>query len=128
MAEEITAGQLKERLDRGDDFLLVDVLPPSSYLLIHLPTAINIPLPYLHEVLEYLPQDKDLIVYCSNADCEYGETAAKKLELHGFTHVLHFRGGMEAWEKAGYAFETILLPATVSHHHHERESAEKSRG
>jgi len=35
--------------------------------------------------------------------------AAQKLELHGFTNVVIFAGGLGEWEKAGYPFATILL-------------------
>ena len=111
MSNEITADELKRRMDGGDPPLIVDVMPPSQYLLLHLPGAINIPLEYVHEVLEYLPREQDMVFYCTNEDCELSKVAAKKLELHGFTNVLVFKGGLAEWENAGYMFSTILLHA-----------------
>jgi len=106
---KITAKQLKRRMDARDDLLLVDLMPPSQYVLLHLPGAINIPLDYLHEVLPYLPHDKDIVFYCNNKACEFSRVAARKLELHGFTNAVVLTGGMAAWEKAGQQFATILL-------------------
>lgn len=109
MPRQIDADELQRRIDAREDFLLVDLMPPSQYLLIHLPGAINIPLDYLHEVLAYLPQDKDIILYCTNEQCEFSEVGARKLELHGFTNVVILKGGLAEWEKTGRPFATILL-------------------
>lgn len=109
MAREIKADELRRRMSADDDFLLVDLMPPSQYLLLHLPGAVNIPLDYLHEVLEYLPQHKDIILYCTNTECEFSHVGAKKLELHGFTNVLILPGGLQEWEQYGYPFATVLL-------------------
>jgi rhodanese-related sulfurtransferase len=106
----ISADELKRRMDaQDDDYLLVDLMPPSQYLLIHLPGAINIPLDSLHEVIEYLPHDKDIILYCTSEKCHFSHVGAEKLELHGFDNVVVFEGGMAAWEKADHPFATILL-------------------
>ena len=105
----ISADELKRRMDAHDDYLLVDLMPPGQYLLLHIPGAINIPLDSLHEVIEYLPHDKDIILYCTNEKCEFSHVGAKKLELHGFDNVLIFGGGLASWEDADYQFATILL-------------------
>jgi len=109
MARLITAAELKRRMDASEDVLLVDLMPPSQYLLLHIPGAVNIPLDSLHEVLEYLPHDKDIILYCTNDQCEFSQVGAEKLELHGFSNVVVFKGGLEEWEEAGHSFATILL-------------------
>lgn len=105
----VSAEALHQRLEAGEDLLLVDVMPPPQYLLLHLPGAISIPLDYLHDVLEYLPHDRDIVVYCTDEHCEFSAIAAHKLELHGFRKVLVLQGGMAAWEAAGLQFATVLL-------------------
>ena len=39
----ISREELKAKLDRGDDFVLVEALPPPHYREGHLPKAINLP-------------------------------------------------------------------------------------
>src|SRR3954452_7339821 len=42
-AAHITADELLQKLELGDDFVLVDALDPMVYAHSHLPTAINLP-------------------------------------------------------------------------------------
>ena len=42
MIERITREELKNKLDRGDAFVLVDTLPASDYCKHHLPHAANV--------------------------------------------------------------------------------------
>jgi rhodanese-related sulfurtransferase len=44
MAENITRDELKAKMDRGDEFVLVDALSVGHYKSSHLPGAINLPL------------------------------------------------------------------------------------
>jgi len=41
--EDISREQLKEKMDRGEDFVLVETLDEEHYELAHLPDAINLP-------------------------------------------------------------------------------------
>jgi rhodanese-related sulfurtransferase len=43
-------------------------------------------------------KDKKLVVYCANQHCDSSEKATKKLEDAGFTSVLTYKGGAEAWK------------------------------
>ncbi|MCO6512529.1 MAG: rhodanese-like domain-containing protein [Aridibacter famidurans] len=58
---------LKEAIDRGEDFTLVETLAKTTYEHAHLPGAINIPPDKLRELApERLPdKDERVIVYCS---------------------------------------------------------------
>jgi rhodanese-related sulfurtransferase len=108
-ARQISAAELKQRMEAHEDLLLIDLMPPSQYLLLHLPGAINVPLDSLHEVMEYLPHDTDIILYCTSEKCEFSHVGARKLQLHGFTNVVIFAGGLAEWEQIGQPFATILL-------------------
>jgi len=61
----ITREELKEKMDRGDDFVLLEVLSEASYQKGHLPGAVRYE--DLDQV-ETLAPDKDttIIAYCSN--------------------------------------------------------------
>ena len=69
MMATISREELKAKLDRGDEFVLVEALPRAAYEKAHLPGAVNLP-PDLVEDLaaERLPdKDADIVVYCAGA-------------------------------------------------------------
>ena len=43
MAATISREELKDKLDRGDDFILVETLSEKQYQHTHLPSALNLP-------------------------------------------------------------------------------------
>jgi adenylyltransferase/sulfurtransferase len=94
---EITASELKARLDNGDVPVLVDVreqfeqriadLPPHGQ--VHVPTG-----EFLHRVSE-LDRDQDIVLYCRTGSRSMW--AARILVERGFERVLNLKGGMMAW-------------------------------
>jgi rhodanese-related sulfurtransferase len=107
-APTLTADELLETLDRGGAVVLVDALAPMVYAHSHLPGAINVPSsnidPY---VLGRRIPDRSvqIIVYCSNPDCDDShETAARLIEL-GYTNVWRYAGGKDEWRSRGLPLE-----------------------
>ena len=68
MSETITRDELKEKIDRGDDFKLVETLAPHAYEHAHLPRAINLPPDRVQELAPKLLPDKnaEIVVYCQS--------------------------------------------------------------
>lgn len=65
VAREISREELREKLDRGDAFVLVDVLGEPYYKHSHLPGAINLPLEEIERAPDVLPdRDAEIVVYC----------------------------------------------------------------
>jgi rhodanese-related sulfurtransferase len=64
--EHITRDELKAKMDRGEEFVLVDTMPKRYYRHSHLPGAINLPANEVRERAPELLPDKDaeIIVYC----------------------------------------------------------------
>jgi rhodanese-related sulfurtransferase len=64
--EHISRDDLKAKMDRGDDFVLVDTMPKMYYRHSHLPGAINLPADEVRERASDLLPDKDaeIVVYC----------------------------------------------------------------
>ena len=61
----ISREELKEKMDRGDDFVLVETLPDAAFRRQHLPGAIN--LEDMDRVSTLLPdKEAEIIVYCTN--------------------------------------------------------------
>lgn len=68
MVETITREELREKMDRGDEFMLVDTLGTEVYEESHLPGAINLPLEDVDRAGEVLPdKSAEIVVYCMNA-------------------------------------------------------------
>lgn len=64
----ISRDELKARLDRGDDFTLVEALPPPTYHDGHIQGAINLPPVQVWELAPKRLPDKaaDIVVYCAS--------------------------------------------------------------
>ena len=53
MTNTITREELKEKIERGDRFALVEVQPEAAYRNLHLPGALNVPLLILRQETEW---------------------------------------------------------------------------
>lgn len=64
----ISRQELKNRLDRRENFVLVETLPRAAYEHAHLPGAINLPLDRIEELAPRLLPGKDteIVVYCAS--------------------------------------------------------------
>ena len=62
----LTRDELKRKMDRGDDFVLVETLPAFMYDQRHLPGAINLPPDEVQQrAADVLPdKDAEIVVYC----------------------------------------------------------------
>jgi rhodanese-related sulfurtransferase len=107
MAREITAEELKAKIDRGDTFHLVETLLPQEYEKWHIPTAINIHFNKIgKEARDRFGEDDEIVVYCHDEECNASPIAAKKLASLGYHNVYEFSGGKKAWQEAGYPVES----------------------
>jgi rhodanese-related sulfurtransferase len=68
MPKTISRNELKQKIDRKDDFQLVETLPSTAYHHHHLPGAINLPPDSVTTLAAQLLPDKgaDIVVYCAN--------------------------------------------------------------
>lgn len=110
MASEISAEDLKKKLDQKDDFHLVDVLSKESFSSQHVPGAVNVPFTgdnFIEDLKEVTGanEDSEIIVYCSSETCQTSPQAAAKLEEEGFNRVGHFKGGLAGWQDAGFELD-----------------------
>jgi rhodanese-related sulfurtransferase len=62
----MTRDQLKQKIDRGERFTLVETLPEFMYQQRHLPGAINLPPNEVRQRASAILPDKDaeIVVYC----------------------------------------------------------------
>jgi rhodanese-related sulfurtransferase len=68
MGATISREELKEKIDRGDDFILVETLAPHAFEHAHLPGAINLPPDLVKELASTVLPDKgaEIVVYCAS--------------------------------------------------------------
>lgn len=95
--KSIAPKELKERLERGERPLLLDVRERDEHALVHLPGSTLIPMSELPMRLTELDPDAETIVYC-----HHGIRSAHvigHLEGQGFTNLTNLRGGIDAWSR-----------------------------
>ena len=93
----ITAGELKEMFDRGDEFLLVDVREPAEYDIVKIPGSVLIPKGDIPAKLSELPQNKPIVLFCKSG--VRSAEALATLKNAGFASATHVQGGVLAWIK-----------------------------
>ena len=102
----ITREELKRKLDRNEDFVLIDVLDEDEFQDFHLPRARNVPLrtsDFSRRIQTLVPDKKTpIIVYCADFECQASSNAAEILESLGYQEVRHYAQGKEDWREAGY--------------------------
>lgn len=99
----ISREELKEKLDRGDNFKLVMAMGEWAYRAQHIPGSINISTP--EEAMEILDKTEEIIVYCSSAECPASQYAYHVLDKAGYKNLRRFSGGLADWADAGYPLE-----------------------
>lgn len=100
----ISRGELASKFERGDNFVLLDVLPRAAYDRIHLPGAINVPLGrYFDQDIQVAVPRKDtpIVVYGKNVRSDTSKTAALRMERLGYSHLFTYQGGKDDWRAAG---------------------------
>ena len=101
--EVIDREELKEKLDRGDEFKLVMVLSEWAFQAKHIPGSLNINDP--KRATELLKPDDEIVLYCSADTCAASKYAYHLLTRKGYKHVRRYSGGITDWEDAGYPLE-----------------------
>ncbi len=94
---EITAGELAERLERGDQVLLLDVREPNEWMAGHLANARHIPMRQIPSQADSLPRDAEIVVYCRSG--ARSANVQQYLLNNGFGNVTNLAGGLKAWAR-----------------------------
>jgi rhodanese-related sulfurtransferase len=93
---EITATELKQRMDQGDDIQIVDVREANEVAVAKLPNSIHIPLAQVINRMSEIDPNRETVVHC-----KMGGRSAKAIEAlqrSGFSgKLLNLKGGITAW-------------------------------
>ena len=93
--DEIEVTEVKEKLDRGDAFVLIDVREPHEYQICNIPAARLIPLGEVGKRLGELDPEADIVIHCKSG--MRSARACGILKAAGFKHVRNMKGGILAW-------------------------------
>lgn len=103
----ISSDELWQRLERGDELVVVDALAPMSYAHSHLPGAINLPPEWVDDrAPRRIPDvNAEVVVYCADVTCDSSTVVAARLVELGYRNVMHYAGGKREWVDAGLPLE-----------------------
>jgi rhodanese-related sulfurtransferase/DNA-binding HxlR family transcriptional regulator len=98
--EPVTRAELRRRLKRRDDVVVLDVRPADEFAAGHLPTAVSIPLSELRRRLHDLPRDREIVAYCRGPYCAFAHRAIRTLRQAGF-RARRLEDGLPEWRASG---------------------------
>lgn len=102
---EFSVGEVKERLDRGDPFYLIDVREEGEWARGSIPGARFLGKGVIERDIEGAVPDleSDIVLYCAGG--HRSALAADSLRQMGYTAVSSMSGGIGEWMRAGYPID-----------------------
>lgn len=103
---ELSVAQVKEKLDKKENFRLIDVREAEEYARGHLPGAEPLCKGIVERDIEKLVPDPatPLVLYCGGGF--RSALAAESLQKMGYKNVASMWGGWGAWAQSGYPTES----------------------
>jgi rhodanese-related sulfurtransferase len=99
--EFVPMDQVKQALDEGADFIILDTRVPEAYVELRIPGALSLPFYEVDERYQDLPKDAWIVAYCSCPTAE-AEAAVEVLRSKGYDKTAVLLEGFPAWVDAGY--------------------------
>jgi len=93
---EMTATELKQKLDQGADIQIIDVREPDEYAVARIPGSIHIPLAQVVNRMSEIDPQRETVVHCKMGG--RSARAIQALQQAGFKGTLtNLKGGITAW-------------------------------
>jgi len=93
---EITATELKQRIDNGEDIQIIDVREAHEVAIARIPNTIHIPLGQVLNRMSEIDPNKETVVHCKMGG--RSANAILGLKRSGFTgNLINLKGGITAW-------------------------------
>jgi sulfur-carrier protein adenylyltransferase/sulfurtransferase len=94
--EEISATELKQRLDKGDDIQIIDVREDHEVAVAQIPNSVHIPLGQLLTRMDEIDPNRETVVHCKMGG--RSARAIDALQRSGFKgKLINLRGGITGW-------------------------------
>jgi membrane protein DedA with SNARE-associated domain/rhodanese-related sulfurtransferase len=107
----ITAGELKSKMDQGEDMVIVDLrhaldfeADPET-----IPGAFRMDAAELRQKNDKLPRDRQIILYCTCPNEATSAQVAILLRKQGIQQIRPLQGGLDAWRELGYPVHNATL-------------------
>ena len=94
--EEMTATELKQRLDNGDDIQIIDVREDNEYAFARIPNSKHIPLAQVLNRMNEIDPNRETAVHCKMGG--RSARAIDALQRSGFQgKLINLKGGIIGW-------------------------------
>jgi rhodanese-related sulfurtransferase len=93
---DIKVIEVKQKIDRGEDIILLDVRTDKEFKSGHLKNAVHIPITQLKDRIHELDREKETIVYCYNGF--RSRAGGNVLVSEGFKKVRNMAAGIQGWK------------------------------
>lgn len=107
-ASFIDLAKAREKLDNGRA-IFIDVRRREAYDKGHIPGAINLNVSEFSagrpEMLDFLPEEGELIVYSDNKDWQSAGEIVRLLETYNYKNIKQLKEGWEGWCRKSYPVE-----------------------
>ncbi len=91
----------KEKYNMGDA-IFIDARTEEEFNAGHIPGALNLSFEDFSEgkpeILEFLPEDIELLIYCDTDECKSSEQVARLLKSYNYTNVKIVQSGWVNWQ------------------------------
>ncbi|MBL0103846.1 MAG: rhodanese-like domain-containing protein [Bacteroidetes bacterium] len=94
--KEVTVQELKDKLERKEDFQLIDVREPFEFEICNLKGEL-IPMGIILSETEKISKDKPVIIHCKSGG--RSGVIVNELEKQGYTNVYNLKGGILAYAR-----------------------------
>jgi len=98
MPDDISARELKERLDRRQPLVLLDVRDGWETKLCRLENATHIPVDEIELRVDELNREDEIVVYCHHG--VRSAAVANYLRQLGYAKAVNLAGGLDHWAQA----------------------------
>ena len=100
--QQTDVDEVREKLDRGEEFMLIDVREESEFAKDHLPGAIHLGKGVIERDIEGRVPDLNtpMVLYCGGGF--RSAMAADNLQKMGYTNVISMDGGVRGWREKNF--------------------------
>jgi rhodanese-related sulfurtransferase len=92
-----TCQDVKARLDKGEDLVLIDVREPDEVAYCHIAGAVHIPLNEIPRRMGEIDKERETVIVCHTGGRSM--QAALFLRARGHDNVYNLAGGIDAWSR-----------------------------
>lgn len=101
--DAVTMEELRRDYEEGQ-VVLIDVRPDEEYRSGHIEGARSVPLEEIGDILDHLPDDREIVAYCRGPYCLLSDEAVERLRAEGY-RARRLDGGFPEWRASGLPVE-----------------------